>query len=124
MADLIDREELKLQIAKQSRYFGFGFINKIIAIINEQPSADTERHAHWIRINDVLSQCSNCKTTILRCDTDNYCSHCGCKMDEVEDETHSICAYRLKNDGSDISEKVFLTKEEAEAKLKELNGNE
>ena len=45
--------------------------------------ADTERHAHWTRINDVLSQCSNCKTTILRCDTDNYCSHCGCKMDEV-----------------------------------------
>ena len=45
--------------------------------------ADTERHAHWIRINDILSQCSNCKTNILSCDTDNYCSHCGCKMDEV-----------------------------------------
>lgn len=68
MADFIDREELKLQIAKQSRYFGFGFINKIIAIINEQPSADTERHAHWIR-NEKLSKshiekiynCSNCQ---------------------------------------------------------------
>lgn len=49
--------------------------------INEK--SDTERHAHWTRINDVLSQCSNCKTTILSCDTDNYCSYCGCKMDEV-----------------------------------------
>ena len=53
-----------------------------IDLIKSQ-KADTERHAHWIRINDVLSQCSNCKTTILRCDTDDYCSHCGCKMDEV-----------------------------------------
>lgn len=41
-----------------------------------------------------------------------------------DDTKHNICAYRLKNDGSDIGEKVFLTKEEAEAKLKELNGND
>lgn len=38
-----------------------------------------------------------------------------------DDKKHGICAYRLKNDDSDIGEKVFLTKEEAEAKLKELN---
>ena len=41
-----------------------------------------------------------------------------------DDTKHNICAYRLKNDGSDIGEEVFLTKEEAEAKLKEMNGNE
>ena len=41
-----------------------------------------------------------------------------------DDKKHGICAYRLKNDGSDIGEKVFLAKEEAEAKLKELNGND
>jgi hypothetical protein len=41
-----------------------------------------------------------------------------------DDTKHNICAYPLKNDGSDIGEKVFLTKEEAEEKLKELNGNE
>ena len=46
---------------------------------------------------------------------DNLC------MALCDDKKHSICAYRLKNDGSDIGEKVFLTKEEAEAKLKELN---
>ena len=37
-----------------------------------------------------------------------------------DDKEHSICVYRFKNDGSDIGEKVFRTKEEAEAKLKEL----
>lgn len=51
--------------------------------INVIKQADTKRHAHWKRINDVLSQCSNCKTNILRCDTNNYCPDCGCKMDEV-----------------------------------------
>ena len=48
---------------------------------------------------------------------DNLC------MALCDDKKHGICAYRLKNDGSDIGEKVFRTKEEAEAKLKELNGN-
>ena len=46
---------------------------------------------------------------------DNLC------MALCDDTKHGICAYRLKNDGSDIGEKVFLTKEEAEARLKELN---
>lgn len=41
-----------------------------------------------------------------------------------DDKKHGICAYRLKNDGSDIGEKVFLTKEEAEARLKELNNEQ
>lgn len=45
---------------------------------------------------------------------DNLC------MALCDDKEHSICAYRFKNDGSDIGEKVFRTKEEAEAKLKEL----
>lgn len=87
MADFINREELKLQIAKQSRYFGFGFITKIIDIIKEQPSADTERHAHWIK-NTVSSgqnswTCSKCGRR-ARGKKENlpYC-HCGCKMDEV-----------------------------------------
>lgn len=30
-----------------------------------------------------------------------------------------VCAYRFKNDGSDIGKKAFLTREEAEAALKE-----
>lgn len=46
---------------------------------------------------------------------DNLC------MALCDDKKYGICAYRFKNDGSDIGEKVFRTKEEAEAKLKELN---
>lgn len=45
--------------------------------------------------------------------------HCA-KEDDLcmalcDDKKHGICAYRFNNDGSDIGEKVFLTKEEAEA---------
>lgn len=51
---------------------------------------------------------------------------CHCVKEEnlcmalCDDKKHGICAYRFKNDGSDIGKKVFRTKSEAEAKLKEL----
>ncbi len=44
--------------------------------------------------------------------------HCMAQCDDIK---HCICAYHLKNDGSDIGEEVFLTQKEAEAKLNELN---
>ncbi len=56
----------------------------------------------------------------IRChcsDEDNLC------MALCRDKKHNICAYRLMNDGSDIGKTVFLTKSEAEAKLKELKEN-
>ena len=34
-----------------------------------------------------------------------------------------VCAYRFRNDGSDIGNTVFLTKEEAEQKLKEMGSD-
>lgn len=46
---------------------------------------------------------------------DNLC------MALCDDKKHGICAYRFKNDGSDIGKKVFRSKAKAEAKLKELN---
>ena len=46
---------------------------------------------------------------------DNLC------MALCDDKKHGICAYRLKNDGSDICKKVFRTNKEAEARSKELN---
>lgn len=49
---------------------------------------------------------------------DNLC------MALCNDTKHNICAYRLMNDSSDIGKNVFLSKEESEAKLKELNENE
>lgn len=46
-------------------------------------------------------------------DEDNLCmAACNRKPD-------GFCAYRLRNDGSDIGKTVFLTREEAEAALKE-----
>lgn len=47
---------------------------------------------------------------------DNLC------MALCDSKDTGVCAYRLKNDGSDIDKTVFLTKEEAEAKLKEMEG--
>lgn len=47
-------------------------------------------------------------------DEDNLCmSLCNRKPD-------GFCAYRLRNDGQDIGKTVFLTREEAEEKLKEV----
>ncbi len=46
---------------------------------------------------------------------DNLCmALCGNKQS-------GICAYRFKNDGTDIGSKVFLSKSDAENKLKERN---
>lgn len=61
-------------------------------------------------------------------DKPNIRCHCA-KEDNLcmalcDDKKYGICAYRFKNDGSELGEKVFRTKEEAEAKLKELNNND
>ena len=55
---------------------------------------------------------------IVCTDEDNLCmATCNRKPD-------GACAYRLRNDGTDIGKTVFLTREEAEAALKEVqNGN-
>ena len=41
-----------------------------------------------------------------------------------DDMKHCYCAYHFNYDGSDIGEKVFHTKKEAEEKLKELNNEQ
>lgn len=50
------------------------------------------------------------------CPKEDYLCKASC-----DDMKHCYCAYHFNYDGSDIGEKVFHTKEEAEAKLKELN---
>mgnify|MGYP000933494297 CR=1 FL=1 len=47
-------------------------------------------------------------------DEDNLCASL-CKR-----EPDGFCTYRLRNDGQDIGKTVFLTREEAEEKLKEV----
>ena len=53
----------------------------------------------------------------IRCickEEDNLCAQlCSRKQ-------HGLCAYRLKNDGSDIGHRVFLSRAEAEAALREV----
>lgn len=56
----------------------------------------------------------------IRCYCDKEDNLC---MALCDDKEHSICAYRFKNDGSDIGEKVFRSKEEAEARLKEIEND-
>lgn len=53
----------------------------------------------------------------IRCHCPKQGSLCRSMCDE-----HAVCAYRLKNDGSDIGKKVFRTKEDAEKAM--LNNKE
>lgn len=51
--------------------------------------AEPRRHGHWEVVDETEPRrygCSVCKR--LSWTEDNYCSYCGCKMDEVEDETN------------------------------------
>ena len=43
-------------------------------------------------------------------------------MGLCDNKNFGVCAYRMMNDGTDIGKKVFLTKEAAEAALKEMEG--
>lgn len=55
----------------------------------------------------------------IRCvcsEEDNLC------MATCRDAKNGVCSYRFKNDLSDFSKTVFLTREEAEAALKKMEG--
>lgn len=49
----------------------------------------------------------------IRCHCPKEAKSCMAVCDDIK---HNICTYRLKSDGSDIGESVFLTKEAAEVK--------
>lgn len=96
MAKLIDDEKLLAVIEEHcytlcDRFNSTDkgmFLCGIKQAINEQPTVDTERHAHWIKekVEDITYPwyrrfCSNCKMHSLGREH-NYCPNCGCKMDE------------------------------------------
>lgn len=101
MAKLIDGEKL-LAVIEEHCYTLCDLFNStdngmflcgIKQAINEQPTVDTERHAHWEQPSyfdeeNGVFQCSNCKEEfVLICGSPKenkyeYCPHCGCKMDE------------------------------------------
>lgn len=98
MAKLIDGEKLLAVIEEHcytlcDRFNSTDkgmFLCGIKQAINEQPTVDTERHAHWIKekVEDITYPwyrrvCSNCKMQSPLGREYNYCPNCGCKMDEV-----------------------------------------
>ena len=98
MAKLIDDEKLLAVIEEHcytlcDRFNSTDkgmFLCGIKQAINEQPTVDTERHAHWIneKVEDITYPwyrrvCSNCKMQSPLGREHNYCPNCGCKMDEV-----------------------------------------
>lgn len=107
MDNLIDREELlnnrpeylnpqmEDEIAS-ARHRGWNDCNSYYYnLITEQPTVDTEQHAHWIKekVKDKIYPwyrrtyyrlvCSNCKMHSPLDLGHNYCPNCGYKMDEV-----------------------------------------
>lgn len=105
MADLIDRQELlnnrpeylnpqMEDEIKSVRHQGWNDCNSYYYdLIIKQPKVDTEQHAHWIkeRVENMIYPCyrrfcSVCKMYSPLSYEYNYCPHCGCKMDEVEEK--------------------------------------
>ena len=56
-------------------------------VIDDAPEIDPVKHGHWEVVDESEPRrygCSVCKK--LSWTEDNYCSYCGAKMNEVEDE--------------------------------------
>ena len=98
MADLIDRDKVLETI------FNVMSDNKVVhkhralnRNIKQIPKANTERHAHWIQDKDITEltlTCNCCGYSYIEADPNceeryDFCPNCGCKMDEVEDETQN-----------------------------------
>lgn len=73
----------------------------------------------WVIVQDNVPQEMELEAPDIRTvctDEDNLCmSTCNRKPD-------GYCAYRLRNDGTSIGKNVFLTREEAEKALQEMEG--
>ena len=88
-------EEYKAEISQDGRTedpFSDGILSAMFTVFGEikkAPAVDAVPviHAHWIKQNgfDNLFACSNCEE-FTECGEDNYCRHCGAKMDEKTEE--------------------------------------
>lgn len=69
--------------------FQCGWNDALKSVAQFAPTVDQYKHGHWEVVDGTEPRrygCSVCKR--LSWTVDNYCSYCGCKMDEVEDETN------------------------------------
>ena len=74
MKEYIEREELMQSIEDNPHL-------PVSRLIKETPVADVAPvvHAKWRKVSDYWT-CSNC-STVTRSKDDEYCRHCGAKMD-------------------------------------------
>ena len=85
MADLIDRERLLNSRVYSTRSGKPNYEKMLKNLVNDiltAPTVDTERHAHWIKQNNLIVKCSNCNYLEIIGKTGRFCKHCGCKMDK------------------------------------------
>lgn len=95
MRDLIDRERLLNSRVYSTRSEKPNYEKMLKNLVNDiltAPTVDAERHAHWIQTDSYGNfwKCSNCgKSNVGKTNygpgKTNFCSNCGCEMDEVEE---------------------------------------
>lgn len=99
MADLIEKKELEKKIkelmndwkSSPTKIYVCKVILTILSDKKQLPSADTERHAHWVKSEIPCEEytCSNCGGACWYYDSSGtvckskYCPNCGCKMSNV-----------------------------------------
>lgn len=88
----IDRELLINEICKNRLMSKELVAQKILHIINEQPTVNVEevRHGKWINHSGGEWGCSSCANIVFtegswETPYDNYCPYCGAKMDKEQE---------------------------------------
>ena len=86
MTEYIERAALKRELAPYEENDFSQQMDVILAIVDEQPTADVVevRHARWIK-HEGYDECEACRAKVI-CGY-NYCPNCGARMDK-EDEIY------------------------------------
>ena len=88
MADYIEREALKNQIAKNKLMAREPAAKRILAMIDDTPAADVEPvvHGRWKpkqeMIRTIGAKNYTCSVCGAEAECGRYCPNCGAKMDE------------------------------------------
>ena len=94
MAEYIEREALKSQIAENKLMAREPATKRILAMIDDMPTANVAPvvHGHWTQVDDTKCRCSNCDIIALiglyPHGDKNYCPNCGAKL--VEEEHNDV----------------------------------
>ena len=88
MSDYIKREDTIKAI--ESETYRHDYLDHVIDIIEDIPSADVAQvsHGHWIKISPAgIYECSECGKNVMTSDIEAYvwCHGCGARMDGGDD---------------------------------------